>query len=132
MTDIELLKAREYADKVHGIKRRNSDAWEQSVDDFLAGGEAQSLNDREVYEKAGKLLADQFMAEMERKEAEHRDMVEGLRQATDDFKAELRAKCQAEMERKQREAFEAGRKMRKTIGSWEFSTFDSYLKRKEG
>jgi hypothetical protein len=34
-------------------------------------------------------------AEMERKEIEHRDMVEGLRQATDDFKAELRAECRA-------------------------------------
>ena len=32
---------------------------------FLAGGEAQSLQDREVYEKAGKLLADQFTLEME-------------------------------------------------------------------
>jgi len=38
MTDIE-KKAREYADKVHGIKRRNSDDWERSVEDFITGSQ---------------------------------------------------------------------------------------------
>jgi hypothetical protein len=46
MTDIE-KKAREHADKVHGIKRRNSDDWEQSVADFLAGSQE---GQREAFE----------------------------------------------------------------------------------
>lgn len=46
MTGIE-RKAREHADKVHGIRRRNSDDWEQSVADFLAGSQE---GQREAFE----------------------------------------------------------------------------------